>query len=147
MWALKRNQEEDNKKELDRLVRVAKSEMAKIEKERKKTRQGMIDMCNLLNEFRELSVIYGEVVSVALSQEARIAALEETTDYIDMVRGKVFPMHPKQNGVDERLNYNLLRMGEMLSRLESLSKTMDMIEEEVMEDATDDNGRDHIQCE
>lgn len=144
---MKRNQEEDKKKELDRLIQIAKSELAKNEKEKKKIRQGMIDMCNLLNEFRELSIIYGEVVTVALSQEARITALEQTTDYIDMVRGKVFPMHPKQNGVDERLNHNLSRMGEMLTRLESLSQSMDTIERGVNEDATDDDGRDNVPCE
>ncbi len=108
--------QDGGKKRLERTIRLAESELEKLEKERKKNKQMLVDICGVLSEMRELSVMYGEVVTVALSQEARIKTLEEIADYADMVRSKVLPMRPKDSGIEVTLNENLTKLQSLCNK-------------------------------
>lgn len=133
--------QDGGKKRLERTIRLAESELEKLEKERKKNKQMLVDICGVLSEMRELSVMYGEVVTVALSQEARIKTLEEIADYADMVRSKVLPMRPKDSGIEVTLNENLTKLQSLCTKIERLSDDINGITTEVENDATYDDGR------
>jgi len=139
-WALDEKAFELQVKRIDSFLKTANSKMAALEKERKRFKNVSIQIFTLLEELRELSVLYAEAVSLVMAHEARLVRIEETHGYLDLVRSKVFPMNEKTNGVDHKLRVNLESMDKIRERIEKVASEIDALQTEVKQDATDSDG-------
>lgn len=99
--------------------------MVALEKERNRFKSVSVQIFSLLEEMRELSIAYTEAVSLVMAHESRLVALEETHDYLNLVRSKVFPLNEKTGGIDYKLNANLDKMDAIRKRLEKVVEEID----------------------
>lgn len=112
-------------KRIDTFLKTANSKMVALEKERNRFKSVSVQIFSLLEEMRELSIAYTEAVSLVMAHESRLVALEETHDYLNLVRSKVFPLNEKTGGIDYKLNANLDKMDAIRKRLEKVVEEID----------------------
>lgn len=141
-WALDEKVLELQIKRIDTFLKTANSKMVALEKERNRFKSVSVQIFSLLEEMRELSVTYTEAVTLVMAHEARLVQLEETHEYLDLVRSKVFPLNEKTGGIDYKTNKNLEAMDKIRKRLETVVAEIDNLQTGVNEDATNFNGWD-----